>query len=96
MSPATFSPASRFRFRTHVLVQTDLDPAILLDTLSGRYYEANAVAHRLIIGIRSGQTVNEICRAIVQEFAVTDTEARADLEAVLTHWMASNWLDSEP
>lgn len=81
------------QFRTNVLVQTDLVPAIVLDLVTGHYFEANDSAHELVLGVKNGASESELIDRLQRVYAIDRVTAEADTRRVLSDWRQRGWID---
>ncbi|WP_170113168.1 PqqD family protein [Ahniella affigens] len=85
-----------YQFTTQVLIQTDLDPAILLDLQTGHYFEANASANQLVLGIQQAESKAQLLARLQAHFSAPDAQLIADLDAQLSDWLQRGWIQPRP
>lgn len=85
-----------YQFTAQVLIQTDLDPAILLDLQTGHYFEANASANQVVIGIQNAESKTQLLKRLNQQFQAPEAQLAADLERLLTDWLDRGWITAKP
>lgn len=76
------------RIRDEVLTAQLHGEAILLDMRTKRYYRLNATGAMIWKGLEAALPTHEIVDALVQEFEVEPTTARAETERVLDEFRA--------
>ena len=65
--------------RNDAIVYTDLDDTIvMMDVDEGQYYELDPIASRIWSIIENGQAVEEVCRALTEEFDVDPNTCQQD------------------
>ncbi|MBK8284385.1 MAG: PqqD family protein [Ahniella sp.] len=87
---------TRYRFRSNVLVQTDLVPAIVLDLGTGHYFEANHSAHELVLAMQHTATLAELSDCLQKAYGIEASRAIADAEVVLADWNSRGWVEPVP
>jgi Coenzyme PQQ synthesis protein D (PqqD) len=55
---------------------------VILDLAGGEYFALDAIGSRLWRALESGQSIDDVAKAVVAEYDVTLAEASADLEAL--------------
>jgi hypothetical protein len=85
---------TRLRLRDGVLAQTTLVHAVLLDSVSGEYFELNPVGSVIVRGLIAGEAGTAIVDAIVAQFAVEPARARGDLQTFIDGLVARGLLVS--
>jgi len=89
----TASDTTPLKFRANVLVQTDLKPAIVLDLVTGHYFEANDSAHELVLGVQFGESESDLIDRLQRVYAIDRDTAEADTRRVLADWRQRGWID---
>lgn len=84
-----------YQFTAQVLIQTDLDPAILLDLQTGHYFEANASATQVVIGIQCAESTTQLLERLKQHFHAPEAQLATDLEHLLTDWLDRGWITAK-
>lgn len=82
----------RYHFTANVLVQIDLEPAILLDLQTGHYFEANASAHHLILGIQNRDPHDALLQRMIDAFRAPREQLEGDLSRLLEDWLKRGWI----
>jgi hypothetical protein len=86
------SAGPRYRLRDGLLAQTALPEAIVLDTVSGEYFELNAVASTVLAALVGGESESAAIARVVDAFDTDAAQASADCAAFIATLRARGWL----
>ncbi|HEY9450879.1 MAG TPA: PqqD family protein [Gemmatimonadaceae bacterium] len=84
---------ARYRLAPDALFATLSDGAVVLDIQSKRYYSLNDTGARVWAFIREGLSAAEMVAAIVNEYEVEESDARAAIEALLQSLAAQQLIE---
>ncbi len=86
---------SRYSLKSQLSVTTIDDESVLLDTQTGQYYGLNEVGTVIIEGLHRKLSLADIEDQITANFAVSQSQAQADIHTLVDELVAAGLLISD-
>ncbi|REL33809.1 PqqD family protein [Rhodohalobacter sp. SW132] len=89
------TPNSKIKRSSRPLSSQVADELVMFDTESGKYYGLNNIATEVWNKIEEPVTVEELCRALTDEFDVTPQQCREDMLEFLPQLVEKGLIEVE-